>query len=171
MAFGYILAAAQAGMSLFQARESIKAAGAQAAATIGSATYSGMMERYQLTQRARYEGSMRAQEFARTVGAQRAAMSSAGIIGGRTQALVQAQAQAGYARDVGQADLQTQAQVAASQYRQQSAITAARTGMKQDIRQAQTTAFSGLLRAGTQAFDIFQARQAQTKPTTSSTGG
>lgn len=161
MPFGYILAAAQGGLSLFQARESIRAAGATAASAIGGATYTGMMERWQLTQRARYEGSVRAQEFARTLGSQRAAMASAGIIGGRTQALVQAQSQAAYTRDVGQADVQTQAQLAASRYRQAQGITAAQTEMRGAIRQAHTTAFSGLLRAGTQAFDIFQAKRAQ----------
>jgi hypothetical protein len=206
----WLLLAAQAGASLFQARASTQAAGQQALAqtqsayasaleTItstgeqaafqaGAATFTGVLERFQIKEQAAYEGMMRHRALAQAMGAQRAASSAAGVIGGRTQQLLEARSQAAFTTEQMRARLVTELAFISSEQRQRTTVegvrleaaTAARraqveaasvaSGAKIEAagaaKQAQVSMFGDMLKIGTKAVDLFQTTKATTGPTT-----
>jgi len=147
MAFQWMLAAAQVGTSLLQARESAQAAESQMVAdiqrqgiTAGRAAFAGPLERYQIQRNAEFNSRLRQRDLAETVGSQRAAFASAGVVGGRTQRLSIARSQSEFRRERVQADFQTRTAISASEERERVARENARLGMTDAgrIAQAQT---------------------------------
>jgi hypothetical protein len=145
-----ILAGASIGVSLFQAREQTRAARQSAAleaarqGTIMSrVTFGGEMERMQIRTAAQASESFRRAQLGEALGAQRASMAAAGIIGGRTQQLLQARSQAAFTREQARESAQMRLQISASRYRESAAIQDAQTstqqvfaGARQEARQA-----------------------------------
>jgi hypothetical protein len=165
MSASWFLLAAQAGASIFQARESTLAAGRQAAAVAGAATFSGVLERYQIKERATYEDYMRTRGFATAMGAQRAASSAAGIIGGRTQQLMEARSQAAFTYERARARVQTSLELASSEAQQRARVQGARLESESAASQSRATMFGDFLKIGTKTVDLFQAGQAKIGPT------
>lgn len=174
--FQMLLMGAQVGMSIFGARESNKAAkkqarmaGQQAGVTAGQAVFGGKMERFQIRNQARYEESLRRRGFAQSIGTQRAASSAAGIIGGRTQQLIESRSQAAFTREQGQARFNEDMAISSSQYRQESSVQAARYGGAQaamqanQVRKQNTMNFMGdMIGVGKQGYALWEQRQAGT---------
>ncbi len=139
----WLLASAQVGVSLLQARETMRTAlqsaemeGARQATIAGRATFSGSMERFQIRTAAGYEESLRRQQFGQAIGAQRAASGAAGVIGGRTQRLIEARSQAAFTREQAMARYQRDMSIEASRYRETTALEDARTATQMAFTQA-----------------------------------
>jgi hypothetical protein len=164
-ATSWLLLAAQAGASLFQARASTLAAGQQAAATAGAAAFSGVLERFQIKEQASYEDYLRSRALATSMGAQRAASSAAGVVGGRTQQLLEARSQAAFTYERARARMQTSLELTSSEMQQRARIEGARIEASSAARQAQTSMFGDMLQIGTKAVDLFQTSKATTGPT------
>ena len=170
----WLLLGAQVGMSLFGARESNKAAKQQArmaarraGEAAGQAVFGGEMERFQIRNQARYEESLRRRGFAQAIGSQRAATSAAGIIGGRTQQLIESRSQAAFTREQAQARFGEDMAISSSRFRQSSAIQAAQFGGAQaameanQIRRQITANFVGdMIDVGRQGYALWEQRQA-----------
>ncbi len=139
----FLLAGAQIGVSLFQAREQMAAAaqmaemeGARQATIAGRTAFGGAMERFQIRTAAGYEESLRRQQFGQAIGAQRAASGAAGVIGGRTQQLIEARSQAAFTREQAMARYQRDMSIEASRYRETTALADARTATQMAFAQA-----------------------------------
>ena len=139
----WLLAGAQLGVSLFQAREQMAAAsraaemeGARQATIAGRAAFGGAMERFQIRTAAGYEESLRRQQFGQAIGAQRAASGAAGVIGGRTQQLIEARSQAAFTREQAMARYQREMSLEASRFRETTALEDARTATQMAFTQA-----------------------------------
>lgn len=153
-----ILGLGSMGVSLFQARGQMDAALANATSEaerqsiiMGRAAFSGELERFQISNAARQSEQFRRRQLAGAVGAQRASMAAAGVVGGRTQQLLRAKSQVAFTREQATAASQERLQLAASRYRQSAAIEDARmatqqafSGAQQQTRQAGTTFFGNL---------------------------
>lgn len=161
-----ILGAASIGLSLFQAREQSSAARATAVMEaerqgiiMGRIAFGESMNRMQITNAAQEAEGFRRRQLGAAVGAQRASMASAGIIGGRTQQLLQAKSQAAFTREQARADSQQRMQLAASRYRESAGIQDAQmatqqafTGARQQIRQAGASFLGSTMQTGVQLF-------------------
>jgi len=170
MAFQWMLAAAQVGTSLLQARESARAAEAQMVAdiqrqgiTAGRAAFAGPLERFQIQNAARSQSRARRQELAQTIGTQRASFASSGVVGGRTQRLTEARSQAAFSKDRALADQQTRLQLLASEERQRAEMENLRLGISDAsrtaqarIRQSNVNLASNLLSVASSNSDLFQ---------------
>ena len=170
----WLLLGAQVGTSLFGARERNRAAKEQArmaarraGEAAGQAVFGGEMERFQIRNQARYEESLRRRGFAQALGSQRATTSAAGIIGGRTQQLIESRSQAAFTREQAQARFGEDMAISSSRFRQSSAIQAARFGGAQaameanQVRRQTTIDFMGsLVKSGQQGYELWEQRQA-----------
>lgn len=162
----FVLAAASIGTSLFQARGQVQAAiqtaeleGERQGLIMGRAVFGESMNRFQISNAARDAETFRRQQLGQAVGAQRASMAAAGIVGGRTQQLLRAKSQAAFTREQARADSQERLQLAASRYRQTAAIEDAQmatrqafSGAQQDIRQANASFLGRTMQTGVQLF-------------------
>ena len=160
----WVLATAEVGISLMQARETMRTAlqsaemeGARQATIAGRATFSGSMERFQIRTAAGYEESLRRQQFGQAIGAQRAASGAAGVIGGRTQRLIEARSQGAFTREQAMSRYQREMSLEASRFRETTALTDARTATQmafaqagQQQRQAQLSFLGSVAGAGFQ---------------------
>lgn len=139
----WLLAAAQIGTSLLSAQSATKAMEAnldanieRAGITAGRAAFAGPLERFQVRQVAESQGRARRDEFARSLGAQRASSAAAGIVGGRTQQLIEARSQAAFSRETALADQQTRFRILASREQEKAAMENARMQMSDAGRAA-----------------------------------
>lgn len=170
----WIMLGAQVGGSLLQAsastraaREQAQMAGRAAGVAAGQAVYAGSMERFQIRNQAQYDEMLRRRGFAQAIGSQRAASASAGIIGGRTQQLIEARSQAAFTRELAQARFTEDMAVSSSRFRQESAIQAARAGgasaamqAQQVSRQAQADLIGSFAKIGQQGYAIWDRGRA-----------
>jgi len=161
-----ILGAASIGVSLFQARGQAQAAtqsagleGTRQGLIMGRAVFGESMNRFQISNAARDAEIFRRQQLGQAIGAQRASMAAAGVVGGRTQQLLRAKSQAAFTREQARAGTQQQLELEASRYRQSVAIQDAQmatqqafTGGQQQIRQAETSFLGSALQTGVQLF-------------------
>lgn len=163
----FLLAGAQIGMSLFQAREQQAAARQTAemeaqrqAMGAGRAAFSGAMERGQLATQFAHESSLRRRGFATALGAQRAATGAAGVIGGRTAQMAEAQSQAAFTREQAMARYTTNMATEASRYREQTRLQDAEMATRaafaqagQQQRQAQLSFLGSAIGTGFQLWE------------------
>jgi hypothetical protein len=166
MSISLILGAAQIGMSLFAARQQAQAAlqtaeleAQRQGLVMGRAVFGGELERFQISNASRDAETFRRSQLGQAVGAQRASMAAAGIVGGRTQQLLRAKSQAAFTREQSRADSQERLQLTASRYRQSIAIEDAQmatrqafSGAQQAARQATASFLGGALQTGVQLF-------------------
>lgn len=166
MSLTFILGAASFGASLFQARTQVQSAvqsagleGERQGLIMGRATFSESMNRFQISNAARDAERFRRQQLGQAVGAQRASMAAAGVVGGRTQQLLQAKSQVAFTREQGRADSQERLQLAASRFRQTTAIEDAQmatrqtfAGARQGIQQAGASFLGNVMQTGVQLF-------------------
>lgn len=165
----WLLAAAQIGTSLLSAQSATAAMEDNLAANIeragitaGRAAFAGPLERYQVRRSAEYSERARNQDFASSIASQRAASAAAGVVGGRTQRLIQARSQAEFTRQEAMADSQTRFALAASREREKAAMENARMQMSDAGRTALaqgnqiTTSFLGdMFNIASQNSDLF----------------
>ena len=166
MSATFILAAASLGVSLLQARGQVQAAiqsagleGERQGLIMGRAVFGESMNRFQISNAARDAERFRRQQLGQAVGAQRASMAAAGVIGGRTQQLLRAKSQVAFTREQARADSQERMQLAASRYRESATIEDAQmatrqafSGAQQNIRQANASFLGSVTQTGVQLF-------------------
>lgn len=172
-----LLTMAQIGTSLFAAKSAtdamesnLRASIARAGTEAGRAAFAGPLERYQIRRSAEYTERLRSRDFAASVGAQRASSAAAGVVGGRTQRLIEARSQAEFTRQESMADTQTRFALAASRERERVARENAKMQMSDAGRRALaqgnqiTTSFLGdLFQIASQNSDMFGGSGGTTK--------
>lgn len=173
----WILVGAQIGTSLFGARAERSAAraqrtlaGAQHTLITAQTEISGQMERFQLRRRAEEEESIRRAQLAEALGSQRASMAGAGVVGGRTQRLIEARSQAMFTRDQAYADYQTRMGLAGSRFQERMTVAGARLQQggaqaqySSAVQQSRANMWGGLLQAGKRAYNLWEDSRAATE--------
>lgn len=147
-----LLSFAQVGVNLLGASQSRRAARQGVRDTV----IGGEMERFVLTQRGRLDAENRQRYLASVLGAQSAALASAGVGGGRTAQLLAAQAQAGGHRAQAAADQDLRLGLWASERQQGARLR----GLRQGARQGELDLFASLLGNAGDIQQGWQARQA-----------
>lgn len=161
MSASWFLLAAEAGMSLFQARSSMSAAGRAAGSEMAAATMSGEMERFQMQMRGREEARLRQGQLRETLATQQAAMSGRGIVGGRTAALVGATSRTAAMREQSYSDVQQRMGMTASQYRQQQSVAASQAGLRGETQSAMFGLAGSAIDIGRRGVRLWEAGQAK----------
>lgn len=92
------LAAAKFGVDVLGAYSQYSSQMAEAEVGAIEAEMTGQMERYQIRRQAEVMARNRRKQFADYVGAQRVATATAGITGGRTARMIEAESQTGFSR-------------------------------------------------------------------------
>lgn len=147
-----LLAGAQVGTSLLQARESIDASGERLAS---QETALAMQERQQ-EQEASRAARRRRQQLADTLSGQRAGLAASGVSGGRTQRLLERDARLRASREREQAGVQRAQQGLAQEEQEQQA----RSEFERSTRQTQINLLGGLAQAGSTAYQGWQQQKA-----------
>jgi hypothetical protein len=160
MSAAWFLLAAQAGRSLLQAQETSRAAAQEAGAGAFQARYQGLMERYQIQRQAEVDARTRQDQFAQAMGAQRAMMGQAGIMGGRTARLLEARNRTQYSRAQLEEDVSAQLSTSASEFREQQRISGLRRGARAAQQQAGIDLLGDFIGFGQKGLDIYEAQRA-----------
>lgn len=146
----------------------------RAGMNVRQTVFSGEMERFQIREQAQEEDRFRRMNFAQALGTQRARTSSAGIVGGRTQRLIEAQSQAALTRERTRAKFQEGLQLRSSEFNERTRVRAIETGAvdaqmqasagvdraEAGAQQARTSFFGDLIGAGMQGNTLFEQNQA-----------
>lgn len=168
MSAATMLGLAQAGVSLLGARSQTQASMRQmqteiqrAGITAGRVAFAGPLERFQITQQARFQEQSRMGDFSSRLASQRASAGAAGIVGGRTQRLIRARSQAEFTRQEATASAQERFALASSRERERAAREDAALQMRDAGRTARargqqiTTSLFGDLLGAAQSADLF----------------
>jgi hypothetical protein len=118
------------------------------------------MERYQIQRQAEVDARTRQDQFAQAMGAQRAMMGQAGIMGGRTARLLEARNRTQYSRAQLEEDVSARLSTSASEFREQQQISGLRRGAQAAQQQAGINLLTDFLGFGQQGLDIYEAGKA-----------
>ncbi len=155
------LAGAQVGLSLFQARETQRAA-VQSAYT---STYQAHTEKHLQEMQAEREWEvgtrLRTEALQRILGSQRAGYASAGVGGGRSVRLAEMTSRWSALREQREADFGRAMGAQVRNYQTTQRVSAAGTTATAAIKQSNIDLFSSLLQTGQQVHSAVQAKAAQ----------
>lgn len=154
------LTAAKFGVDVLSAygKYSAKAAGAETAET--AAEMQGEMERYQTKRQARNLAEERRRRFADFMGAQRASQATAGITGGRTGSMVEAESQNQFSRQEQEQEASTEMRLETNRRRERMQRIQSRFQKGAAERQLGIDIFNAALDAGKSGVKASQASAA-----------
>jgi len=148
----------------------------RAGVNVRQTVFSGEMERFQIREEAQEADRFRRMEFSQALGTQRARTASAGVIGGRTQRLIEAQSQAALTRERSRARFKEGMQLRSSEFNERTRVRAIETGAvdaqmqasagvdraETNAQSARTSFFADLVGAGRSGQTLFEQNQAAT---------
>ena len=158
MALSLALIGAQAGMSLWQAREQSQAA----ARTAGLQTYQALTEQHlqemQAERQWESQTRLRSERLRSVLASQNAAFAARGVTGGRSARLAEMESRRAAMREQGEADFARRMGFTTREYGTQQRIRGAQQTAAQASRQAQINLFSDFVGLGMETHDHLQAR-------------
>jgi len=157
----WALFAGQVGLNLFQQRNQMRHQAEMAELQMEQQQQAGEFQRAQIRRAGEQDAADRQRAYRQTIGAQRAAMGQAGVVGGRSARVLRSESAVRRDRAQLRADQETSAQIQAShmQHAQQADVLARQ--LEQSADQALWDTVGMGLEAGQQAHGIHQQQQAQ----------
>ena len=157
----WALFASQVGLDLFQQREQRHHQAEMAGLQLEQWQQAGEFNRAQIRRAGEQDAADRQRAYRQTIGAQRAAMGQAGVVGGRSARVLRSESAVRRDRAQLRSDQETSAQLQASHMQQTQQADVLARQLEHSADQALWDTVGTILNAGQQGHGIHQQQQAQ----------